>query len=85
MKRLPAASKARPEGLQTAAVVAGTSLTSVVVLQVPLPAMVLIVPAGVTRRTRWLLASAMYRSPEGPMASARGKFSRTDVAAPSPV
>src|SRR4051794_9198434 len=48
----------------------------------PLPATVVIVPAGDTRRTRWLLTSAITTPPSGVTATAAGESSWAVVAGP---
>jgi hypothetical protein len=46
------------------------------------PATVVITPAGLTLRTRWLKASAMYRLPAASTAMPRGLLSWANVAWP---
>src|SRR5664280_2832879 len=69
MYRLPAASTARPSGTRQAWVAGPPSPQKSLV---PLPATVVMVPSGATRRTRVLLLSAMYRLPAASTARSVG-------------
>ena len=48
----------------------------------PSPAIVLMIPAVSTWRTRWLSQSAMYRLPSGSTWTPEGRFRRAFVASP---
>ncbi len=48
----------------------------------PIPAIVVMIPSGVTLRTRWLQLSAMYNEPSGPSATPLGLFIRACSAGP---
>jgi hypothetical protein len=66
---LPPASTATPQGWKNEAPPPAPSANAVS----PLPAIVLTTPAGVTRRTRWLLVSATTRFPPPSTAKPWGK------------
>ncbi len=87
MKRLPAASTATPVGEYSSALVAGPP--SPERPKAPLPATVLMTPAGDTSRTRLLPWSAMKRSPAASTANPTGLPARLSSAAvagpPSPL
>src|ERR1035438_3963196 len=80
MYRLPAASKAMPEGLYSPALVAGP--VSPLKPPVPFPATVVITPLE-TLRMRLLPESAIYRSPAESTTTPEGWFSWAPVAGPS--
>src|SRR5664280_2025204 len=81
MYRLPAASTARPIGATRHAWVAGPPSPQKPL--VPLPATVVMVPSGATRRTRLLLpGSAMYRLPAASRARPPGPWRHAWVAGP---
>ena len=80
MRRLEALSKASVNGSFSWASVA--SPPSPLKPKVPLPTTVDMMPAGVTRRTRWPVLSATYRFPEGSIARPRGEESLALIAGP---
>src|ERR1039457_3865884 len=80
MNRLPAPSTATSQGSNNSAEVAGP--LSPLKPRVPLPATVLIVPAGVTFRIRLFIRSAMKRLPALSTATSLGWFSSAAVAGP---
>src|ERR1035441_9336094 len=80
MNRLPAPSTATPSGGEIAAEVAGPP--SPLKSEVPFPATVLIVPAGVTIRTRLFHQSAMNRFPAPSTAMPWGELNSAEAAGP---
>src|SRR5215208_4858212 len=80
MKRLPAASTARPRGQLSAAFVAGPP--SPEKPSTPRPTTVVMIPSGLTWRTRWLSPSEMKRLPAPSSALKVGKRRRASAAGP---
>src|SRR5664280_654782 len=80
MYRLPAASTNRPYGMSRHAWVAGPPSPQKPL--VPLPATVVMVPSGATRRTRSWPGSAMYRLPAASTARPHGASRHAWVAGP---
>ena len=80
MKRLPAPSTATPSGRRNFIATAGS--LSPLKPGSPVPAKVVMVPEGSTRRIRWFQESAMKRFPVVPTANPAGLHSRATAAGP---